>query len=186
MIAISKDYSRALFEEQALDHWSSIYNSAMYFTRNEKDAEDLTQETYLKAFRKYFQFEQGTNIKAWLQRILANTFFNTCRKKKDRQVSSISDNAEFLSPVTSDAPLANEFDLDDFQRFEEYISDELKSALDSLPYEYRSVMLLITFYDLSYKEISQKLGIPIGTVMSRLHRSREMLQRHLKHYAVAQ
>ncbi len=169
---------RREFEEVALPHLDSLYNLALKLTRNPKDAEDLVQDTYLRAFRFFGSYQSGTHIKAWLFRILRNTFINRYRAAKVRpeevdfsKIEAIYDrvvSAQFLEATHVRDPeeiLMNGV-----------LDEEVQQAIGALPEEYRSVVILALIEELSYKEIATALSIPLGTVMSRLHRGRKQLQ----------
>lgn len=172
----------ATFAELALPHMASLYNAALRMTRNPADAEDLVQETYLRAFRGFGGFEEGTNIKAWLYRILTNTYINSYRARKRRpDESSDIDDVEALYLYRrlgglEGATAGRSAEEEVLDRFTEA---EVKEALESLPEQFRIVVLLADVEGFSYKEIAEILGIPIGTVMSRLHRGRRGLQKRL-------
>jgi RNA polymerase sigma-70 factor, ECF subfamily len=175
---------RARFERDVMPLLSGLYSSALRMTRNPADAEDLVQDTVLRAYRGFAGFAEGTNLKAWLYRILTNSFINTYRKKQ-RQ------------PVTVEGP----DDIDEWYLFDrlgarnvepsaesevlEQLPDEaVQRALESLPEGFRMAVLLADVQGFSYKEIAEMLDIPIGTVMSRLHRGRKALERALYDTAV--
>ncbi len=176
---------KAEFEEVALPHLNALYNLALKLTRNPKDAEDLVQEAYLRAFRFFDSYKPGTQIKAWLFRILRNTFINRYRAKKVRP-----DEVDFdkIEPIY-DKVVQEEFLNQNQPRSpEEILSEgvldsEVQQAIDGLSEDYRSVVLLALVEDMSYKEIAETLSIPLGTVMSRLHRGRKILQNELLEYA---
>ncbi len=167
------------FERDVLPLLGSLYGAALRMTRNPADAEDLVQETYLRAYRGFAGFEEGTNLKAWLYRILTNSFINSYRKKQ-------------REPVTVEGP----DDLDEWYLFDrlgsrsveasaesevlDRIPDEdVKRALEALPEGFRMAVLLADVEGFSYKEIAEILQVPIGTVMSRLHRGRRALEKAL-------
>ena len=164
-----------------MEHMPSLYSAAMRMTRNPADAEDLVQETYLKAYRAFDSFQEGTNLKAWLYRILTNTFINSYRSKKRRPDESELDEVEDLYlyrrlgglEAAAAGRSAEEEVLDSFT------DDEVKQALEALPEQFRMAVLLADVEGFSYKEIAEILDIPIGTVMSRLHRGRKALQKGL-------
>jgi RNA polymerase sigma-70 factor, ECF subfamily len=172
---------QADFSDQAMEFMPSLYTAAMRMTRNAADAEDLVQETYLKAYRAFGTFQQGTNLKAWLYRILTNTFINSYRSKKRRPDESELDEVEDLYlyrrlgglEAAAAGRSAEEEVLDSFT------DDEVKQALEALPEQFRMAVLLADVEGFSYKEIAEILDIPIGTVMSRLHRGRKALQKGL-------
>ncbi len=165
------------------EHVNGLYALALRMTRNELDAEDLVQETALKAFRYFHRFESGTNFRAWLYRILTNNYINTYRKNKKTPVSVELESVSFKLEEP-DTGFWNE--LDDRTNGYDYhdlFDDEINRAMDRLPDEYRIVVLLCDVEGFSYKEIAAMVKCPIGTVMSRLHRGRKILQRSLARYA---
>jgi len=177
---------QADFAAQAMEHMSSLYSGALRMTRNPADAEDLVQETYLKAYRGFGGFQEGTNLKAWLYRILTNTFINTYRAKKRRPDESDLDEVEDLYLYRRlgglEAAAAGRSAEDELL---DHVTDtEVKEALESLPDQFRVAVLLADVEGFSYKEIADILDVPIGTVMSRLHRGRKGLQKRLYEYAV--
>ncbi len=168
------------FESEALTFLDALYRTALRMTRSEADAEDLVQETYIKALRFREQFTPGTNLKAWLFRILTNTFINTYRRRQTQpEFTELEDVDEFslyrrMSDLrTSSAPGDPEATL-----LDGLVDTQVKDALAELPEKFRSVVLL-DVEGFSYKEIAEMLDIPIGTVMSRLHRGRKFLQKRL-------
>lgn len=167
------------FETEALSYIDALYRTALRMTRSEADAEDLVQETYIRALRFRDQFTAGTNMKAWLFRILTNTFINTYRKRvRQPQTSELDDVDEFslYRRMSEDAPGAGADPEREF--LDGIVSSEVKEALADLPERFRTSVLL-DVEGFSYKEIAEMLGIPIGTVMSRLHRGRKFLQQRL-------
>ena len=162
----------------------ALYNSALYMTRDARDAEDLVQETFIKAYRFFHRYQSGTNCKAWLFRIMTNTHINRNRGKK-RELS-------FIENVDSEASLGDPvwensaWYKDPEQGYlHQLMHDEVKTALESVPEDYRTVVVLADLQDFAYKEIADILECPIGTVMSRLHRGRKILQKKLRRYAMA-
>ena len=172
---------QARFAELAMEHMPALYTAALRMTRNPSDAEDLVQETYLKAYRAFASFTEGTNLKAWLYRILTNTFINTYRSKKRRPEMSDLDDIEDLYLYRRlgglEAVAAGRSAEDEV--LDHFTDDEVKEAVESLPENFRLAVLLADVEGFSYKEIAEILGIPIGTVMSRLHRGRRALQKRL-------
>jgi len=173
------------FEEVALPHFDALFNLALNLTRNRKDAEDLVQEAFLRAFRFFGSFREGTHIKAWLFRILRNTFINRYRAAKVRpdevdfgKIESSYEQAIEESFLTENRPASPEAAVMDG-----VLDEEVQQALELLPEEYRSVVLMALLEEMSYKEISQALSVPLGTVMSRLHRGRKLLQAQLLEFA---
>jgi RNA polymerase sigma-70 factor, ECF subfamily len=177
---------QADFADQAMDLMPGLYGAALRMTRNPADAEDLVQETYLRAYRGFGGFEQGTNLKAWLYRILTNTFINTYRQKKRRpdesDVEDIEDQYLYRRLGGLEAALAGRSAEDEL--LERFTDAEVKEALEALPETFRMAVLLADVEGFSYKEIAEILDIPIGTVMSRLHRGRKALQKRLYEFAV--
>jgi RNA polymerase sigma-70 factor (ECF subfamily) len=172
---------QATFADQAMEYMPSLYTAALRMTRNPADAEDLVQETYLKAYRGFGGFEQGTNLKAWLYRILTNTFINSYRSKKRRPDESDIEDVEDLYLYRRLGGLAGATagQSAEEQVLEHLTESEIKDALESLPEQFRIAVLLGDVEGFSYKEIAEILDIPIGTVMSRLHRGRKALQKRL-------
>ena len=175
---------RSEFEALTLEHMDALYGAALRLTRSARDAEDLVQDTYLKAFRFFDSFEKGTNIKAWLFKIQTNTFINKYRRKvKEREVAETP--AEdivrdrFVSSEQFDALKDPEADF-----FSRLLSDEVLEALDQVPIDFRMVVILADIQGFSYKEIAEIVACPVGTVMSRLFRGRRILQKALYQYAV--
>src|SRR5688572_28314433 len=175
------DARRLQFTEQAMEHMPSLYTAALRMTRNPSDAEDLVQETYLKAYRAWHSFQQGTNLKAWLYRILTNTFINTYRSKKRRPDESELDDIEDLYLYRRlgglEAAAAGRSAEDEVMDL--FTDTDVKAALEALPEQFRMTVLLADVEGFSYKEIAEILDVPIGTVMSRLHRGRKALQKAL-------
>jgi RNA polymerase sigma-70 factor (ECF subfamily) len=172
---------QAVFAEQAMEHMPSLYNAALRMTRNPADAEDLVQETYLKAYRGFGGFQEGTNLKAWLYKILTNTFINTYRARRRRPEESDIEDVEDLYLYHRLGGLeaaATGRSVED-EVLEHVTEAEVKEALESLPEQFRIAVLLGDVEGFSYKEIAEILDIPIGTVMSRLHRGRKALQKRL-------
>jgi RNA polymerase sigma-70 factor (ECF subfamily) len=169
------------FENLIKEFLNPLYRTALSMTRNEFDAHDLLQETVLKAFRHFDQFQKGTNFKAWVFKILVNTYINIYRKKtKEPPFTDFST----IEPVYEEIVRENqEFTLKEIDALREKLSDEVSQALDHLPEEYRIVFLLAVMEDFSYQEISNLVGCPIGTVMSRLYRARKVLKDELWNYA---
>ena len=173
-----------IFEQEFLPHMDALYNFAYYLTYNSEDANDLVQETYLKAYSFADSYSEGTNAKAWLFRILKNTFINEYRKKS-KQPSKV-DYEEFAVYQDSDEDrnLVGYLDLRQ-ELFQKLIGDEVTSALNSLPVDFRTIIILCDVEDFTYEEMAKILNIPIGTVRSRLHRARNMLKEKLKEYATS-
>src|SRR3954462_3810060 len=177
---------QATLEAQAMEFMPSLYTAALRMTRNPADAEDLVQETYLKAYRGFGGYEDGTNLKAWLYRILTNTFINSYRSKKRRPDESDLEDVEdlYLYRRLGGLEAATMGRSAEDELLDIYTDDEVKQALEDLPEAFRMAVLLADVEGFSYKEIAEILDIPIGTVMSRLHRGRKGLQKKLWEFAV--
>jgi RNA polymerase sigma-70 factor, ECF subfamily len=172
---------QASFEAQAMEFLPSLYSAALRMTHNPADAEDLVQETMLKAYRGFGGFEAGTNLKAWLFRILTNTYINLYRAKKRRPEQSELDEGEDLylyRRLGGLEAVAASRSTEDIV-LEHFTESEVKDAVDALPEAFRMPVLLADVEGFHYKEIAEILDIPIGTVMSRLHRGRKALQKAL-------
>ena len=178
---------QANFAEEATPFMDSLYAAAMRMTRNPSDAEDLVQETYLKAYRGFGGYEEGTNLKAWLYRILTNTFINTYRSKKRRPDETELDEVEdlYLYRRLGGLEAASLGRSAEDELMDTFSEAEVKQAIEDLPENFRMAVLLADVEGFSYKEIAEILDIPIGTVMSRLHRGRKALQRRLYTFAEA-
>ena len=176
---------QARFAELAMPYMDQLYSAALRLTRNPSDAEDLVQETYLRAYRGFHTFEEGTNLKAWLYRILTNTFINEYRKAKRRPVEAELDDLEdlYLYRRLGGADEAHAARSPETEVLEHIPEQDVKEAVESLPEQYRMAVLLADVEGFSYKEIAKILDIPIGTVMSRLHRGRKLLQQALWEFA---
>ncbi len=172
---------RVNFERDALVYAHRLYSAALRMTRNPADAEDLVQETFLKAYRGYAGFAEGTNLRAWLYRILTNTFINRYRRQQRRphevDLGEVEDLYLYrrLAPAEANRLARSAED----QVFEALEGADVRRAIDRLPEPFRMPVLLADLQGFSYKEIAAMLGIPIGTVMSRLHRGRKALQKLL-------
>ena len=170
-----------IFEEELLPHIHSIYNFAYHITFNEDDAKDLVQETYLKSYRFIESFQKGTNAKAWLFRILKNSFINEFRKRSKvppkvdyLEVESHYNSDEAQQPATSELRV---------EAIKEMMGDEVSNALNALDIDFKTVIILCDLEGFSYNEMAKILDIPVGTVRSRLHRARNLLKEKLKIYA---
>jgi RNA polymerase sigma-70 factor, ECF subfamily len=175
------------FVEQAMEYMPSLYSAALRMTRNPSDAEDLVQETYLKAYRAFAGFEQGTNLRAWLYRILTNTYINQYRAKQRRPQEQELDEIEDLYLYRRlgglEEQLASRSAEDEL--IDLFTDTEVKQAMEDLPDQFRIAVYLADVEGFAYKEIAEILDIPIGTVMSRLHRGRKAMQKQLYEYATA-
>lgn len=181
-----KKRQQKAFENDALEHTRALYGAGLRLTRNESDAEDLVQETYLRAFRFSDRFEPGTNLKAWLFRILTNTFINKYRRKvKEREIVEGSNQDTVRSHFVSDKSTHHHRD-PETSFVDQFMSDEVTTALEQVPVDFREVVLLSDVHDFSYRDIADMLDCPVGTVMSRLYRGRRILQSKLFDYAVAE
>lgn len=173
------------FIEEATPHLDALYATAVRLTKNKGDADDLVQEAMLKAYRYFDKYEQGTNCKAWLFKIMTNTFINRYRKSQKRKEYLVDDDYRPLQERAV-APQKNvlhqHFD-DQDNMFFQLFGDEVKAALEEMPVDFRMVVLLADLQDFQYKEIAEIMDCPIGTVMSRLYRGRRMLQARLVDYA---
>ncbi len=180
--AESPAQKKARFERDALQYTNQLYAAAMRYTKNPQDAQDLVQDTYAKAFVAFHQFEPGTNLKAWLYRILTTTFINTYRK--DQRRPQISDGEledwqiyDAASHTSDQGRSAEDVALDGI------VDVNVKAALAAMPEDFRMAVYLADVEGFSYKEIADIVGVPSGTVMSRLHRGRKLLRSSLAEYA---
>ncbi len=178
----SEAEKRRRFEVEALPHLDALYNTALRMTQNPSDAEDLVQETYLKAHRFWDRYQAGTNCKAWLFKILTNTRINQYVKKSKQPTPVHFDDVEPVLAQRPEAPL-DQPTRGDMSAFADLLHDEVKVALEAVPEEFRTVLILSVIEGFAYKEIAQILDIPIGTVMSRLFRGRKLLQKSLREFA---
>ena len=174
------------FAELAMPLMSSLYSAALRMTRNPSDAEDLVQETYLRAYRGFGGFQAGTNLKAWLYRILTNTYINMYRAKKRRPEETELDEVEdlYLYRRLGGLEAATMGRSAEDELMDWFTEAEIKEALEDLPEQFRIAVLLADVEGFSYKEMAEILDVPIGTVMSRLHRGRTGLQKRLYDFAV--
>jgi RNA polymerase sigma-70 factor (ECF subfamily) len=171
-----------IFKKEFLPHADALYNFAFHLTYNEDDANDLVQETFLKSYRFIDSYQQGTNAKAWLFKILKNAFINDYRKKS-KQPSKV-DYDEIVSYHDTDEDGHVEY-LDLRQElFQGMLGDEITRALNDLPVDFKTIILLCDIEEFSYEEIAKIIDIPIGTVRSRLHRARNILKEKLRDYAL--
>jgi len=175
-----RDYE---FDILLRENINGMFSLALRMTRNQLDAEDLVQDTSLKAFRYFHKFDQGTNFRAWVYRILTNNFINFYRKHQKQPAQIEIENVSFKLEQEGAGFWNRLNDRNNGFEFDDLFDDEINTAIDKLPEEYKIVLLLADVEGLSYKEISEVIEHPLGTVMSRLHRGRKMLQRSLRRYA---
>lgn len=169
------------FNEEIIPHLDALYNFGLRLTSDPNDAEDLVQDTIVKAYRFFSSYEKGTNAKAWLFRILKNSYINNYRKKsKKPQEVDYDEVATFYETIRAERTETS--DLED-KMFRELIDDDLSNALDEIPEDFRTVVLLCDVEEFTYEEIANMLDVPIGTIRSRLHRGRNLLKAQLMEYA---
>ena len=169
------------FEREAIPHSDILYNYALRMTGNADDARDLLQETFLKAFRFWDKYEKGTNVRAWLFRIMKNTYINVYRKAvKEPDTVDYNDIQNFYNVIRENSADAN--DLQE-KLFGHLLDDDVTKALEALPEEFRTVVILCDIEGLTYEEIAEFVECPVGTVRSRLHRGRKLLYAKLFDYA---
>jgi RNA polymerase sigma-70 factor (ECF subfamily) len=178
-----KTLSREEFEADALQHLDALYASALRFTRDPRDAEDLVQDTFLRACRFLDRFEPGTNLKAWLFRILTNTFINRYRRTTRERSLVDGPEREMVTDQFHSPDAAEKAENPERVMLDRLVSTDVLAAIDAVPIDFRMVVILADIHDFSYKEIAEILDVPVGTVMSRLFRGRRHLQRSLAGYA---
>ena len=171
-----------IFDKEFMPQIDSMYNFAYRLTNDEDDANDLLQDTYMKAFRFINSFQQGTNAKAWLFRILKNSFINDYRKKSKEPSKIDYQEVESIYNSNDDAKVESTSDLR-IEAVQDLIGDEVATALNGLPVDFRTVIILCDIEGFTYEEMAKILDIPIGTVRSRLHRARNLLKEKLRSYA---
>ena len=177
--------SQEQFTADAMQNAPQLFSTALRMTRNRSDAEDLVQETYIKGWRSFHTFQEGTNLRAWLFRIMTNTYINKYNAQKRKGTEVELDDVEelFLYKRLGSIDQSQLSSSAEDQMIELFTDDEVKNALEALPEDFRMPVLLSDVDGFSYKEISEMLEIPIGTVMSRLHRGRKAMQKMLYEYA---
>ncbi|MBX3067437.1 MAG: sigma-70 family RNA polymerase sigma factor [Microbacteriaceae bacterium] len=174
---------RRLFEEEALPLMDQLYAAAMRMTRNPADASDLVQETFVKAFSAFSSFSQGTNLKAWLYRILTNTFINNYRKDQRNPYQTSIDGLEEWQVGEAESATATTTRSAEAEAIDHLPDSAIKDALQSIPEDFRLVVYFADVEGFTYQEIADIMKTPVGTVMSRLHRGRQMLRKLLAEYA---
>jgi RNA polymerase sigma-70 factor (ECF subfamily) len=181
--AETPEQRHARFEAEALQYLDQLYAAALRMTRNPADAEDVVQETYAKAYGSFHQFTPGTNLKAWLYRILTNTYINSYRKKQREPQISDGENIEDWQLSRAESHTSSGLKSAEVVALENLPDSDVKEALQQLAPDFRLAVYLADVEGFSYKEIAEIMGTPIGTVMSRLNRGRNALRTHLADYA---
>ena len=177
--------TREDFTHDAMQHAPQLFSTAMRMTRNRSDAEDLVQETFIKAWRSFATYQQGTNLRAWLFRIMTNTYINKYNAQQRKPTETELDDVEelFLYKRLGSVDQSQLSQSAEDQMLSLFTDDEVKKALEELPDQFRIPVLMSDVEGFSYKEIAEILEIPLGTVMSRLHRGRKAMQKMLYEYA---
>jgi RNA polymerase sigma-70 factor (ECF subfamily) len=180
-----KVLSKEQFEAEALQHLDALYAAALRFTRDPRDAEDLVQDAFVRACRFLDRFEPGTNMKAWLFRILTNTFINKYRRSTRERSLVDGPEREMVTDQLHSPEAADRAENPERALLDRLVSEDVLAAIDAVPIDFRMVVILADIHDFSYKEIADILDVPVGTVMSRLYRGRRHLQRSLAGHAAA-
>lgn len=180
---VSEKELQRRFEKEALPLLDQLYGGALRMTRNPQDAEDLVQETYLKAYKSFHSFKQGTNLKTWLYRIMTNNYINSYRKAKRRPTESSADDLSDFQLYTTAGHDSTGLESAEVAALKEMPDRSISQAINDLPEDYRMVVYYSDVEGLAYKEIAEIMDTPLGTVMSRLHRGRKMLRKALKDVA---
>lgn len=180
-VSLTKSEKDRIFSKEFLPHMDALYNFAFHLTTDEDDSNDLVQETFLKAYRFIESYQQGTNAKAWLFKILKNGFINDYRRRS-KQPSKVDYDEVVSYHDTDDESHVEYLDLRQ-ELFQGMLGDEVTRALNELPVDFKTIILLCDIEEFSYEEIAKIIDIPIGTVRSRLHRARNILKEKLREYA---
>lgn len=177
------DRDRTRFEREAVPYIDQLYAAALRMTRNPSDAEDLVQDAYARAYASFHQFEQGTNLRAWLYRILTNSFINEYRKRQRRPAEAVGEDIEDWQLAEAASHTPGGLKSAETAALERIPDNEVRQALADLPEEFRLPVYFADVEGFAYKEIAEILDVPMGTVMSRLHRGRRRLRAQLEDYA---
>jgi RNA polymerase sigma-70 factor (ECF subfamily) len=179
----SSTKTRAEFETLAMPCLDSLYASALRLTHSDRDAEDLVQDAFMRAYRFFDKFERGTNFRAWLFKILTNTFINKYRRQVKERTFSEGSERESVTAQLFSADATEQAQNPEDHLLDRLLSEDVLQAIDGLPIDFRMVVILADLQEFSYREIADILDVPVGTVMSRLFRGRKLLQKQLSTYA---